>query len=306
MLHPFMIRTVATTLALALCGAGAAAEPTLDPGTLGFTEPAHPPTGFEAHLHGIAQPGRKVGVASTLEGTLMTLLVREGQVVEAGEPLAVLDNRTARASVRVAEVEADRTADMERAEVAVELARSRYERTRKSSASGGSTDFEIEEALAALKQAEADLKRAREARQSALQRLELEKTRLEQHTIRAPFDGTITRIKAEEGQSITREKEILTLVQLSTLRADVHLPVEAYGKVIEGQTYRLRASAPVSRLIDGRLINVEPVVDPATRTFRCVFEIDNSSESLPAGFLVQVDEQSVLAVLSAHPTGPAG
>jgi len=49
----------------------------------------------------------------------------------------------------------------------------------------------------------------------------------------------------------------------------------------------LAAGEPGNRDVRAKLKFADPVIDPASQTFRCVFAIDNAAPSLPAGFVVQ-------------------
>jgi multidrug efflux pump subunit AcrA (membrane-fusion protein) len=98
----------------------------------------------------------------------------------------------------------------------------------------------------------------------------------------------VTRIPAEPGISLTTETPILLLAQITNLEAQLYLPMEYYGKLKVGQSYPLAAAEPVDRTIQATLRNIDPIIDPASRTFRCVFAIPNTDESLPAGFSVRL------------------
>ena len=100
--------------------------------------------------------------------------------------------------------------------------------------------------------------------------------------------GTFTDIVFldESGALLTSQDPILVLVDHDTLEARVDLPAELYGELELGRTYTLIAEAPVNTELPGTLLGIEPVIDTASRTFRCVFEISNPEAKLPAGFTV--------------------
>ena len=84
------------------------------------------------------------------------------------------------------------------------------------------------------------------------------------------------------------------MVSLHPLRARIQLPIELYGRLRVGETYRLEPDFVISReKIPARLISLDPVIDSASRTFRCLFEIDNPEETLPAGFVVFLSTDSI-------------
>ena len=85
---------------------------------------------------------------------------------------------------------------------------------------------------------------------------------------------------------VTLEDRVIKMADLDTLEAQINLPIEMYGDLTVGETYTLSADQPVNREIDAKLKLINPIIDTASRTFRCVFAIDNRSTRLPAGFTV--------------------
>jgi len=134
--------------------------------------------------------------------------------------------------------------------------------------------------------AEAGHTAALETRKLAGVNLRLEQRRLGRYQIRAPFDGTIIEIMTEAGAMLTDEDDILRLANLDTLEAQVNLPIELYGQLEVGATYTMHAEHPVNGDVHGRLEYVNPIIDTASRTFLCVFAIENEKGRLPAGFTV--------------------
>jgi RND family efflux transporter MFP subunit len=229
-------------------------------------------------------------MSAPLEGVLMEVLVEEGEVVERGQILAVMDNRIAKAAVSVAQGAADHTAAIDHAKHELTLAESLLARLTALQEAEAGAEFELEQAKARRDQAEAALRSAAEQQLQAKWHLELEKARLEAHNIRAPFSGRILSIEVVAGTTLTQSDDLLTIVCLDHLEAQLHLPLELFGKLRTGESYRLLASAPVGRSIQSRLVFAAPVIEPATKTYRCVFTIDNKDRRLPAGFAVRFEE----------------
>jgi RND family efflux transporter MFP subunit len=240
-------------------------------------------------LPGVAVPRRQVTMSSPLEGMLMRLHVTEGQHVEADQVLAVMDDRVARAAVAAARAAAERTAPIELARQELLFSRNLLERLQKLRNMKAGSDFEVLEARTRVEKARATLLSAQEEQRLAAERLELELARLETRSLRAPFAGQVLRVDAVPGTTLTRDDELLTLVHLTELEVELHVSLELFNQLETGETYRLRASAPVNRVVDGQLVFAAPMVDAATRTYRCVFTIDNRELQLPAGFSVRLE-----------------
>lgn len=253
-------------------------------------------------LPGIAVAERQVLLSTPVEGVLAQIAVREGQLVAAGEVLATLDDRVARAAVDAARAQFESEADIAYAEAELTLADEKFARL--AQAGSAVNALTLAEARARRDQARSAVESARQARRLAELNLRLETARLDRLTIRAPFAGRVTRIHADEGATLTTSHELLQLVSLQSLRADVPVPIAMHGRLTVGARYALRAGAPVNTTLIGALRFVDPVLDPASGTFRCVFAIANAEEKLPAGFAVRLE--SFEPVPDAQPAPPAG
>lgn len=239
-----------------------------------------------AMLPGFLQPNRKVIVGSGVEGVLIHVSKAEGDRVHRGEVLAVVDNRAALGAMKLAEAEAARQSALARAESELRAARGLLERMTMAESHQAASALEVDRARAGVETAEAAVAQAKEQREEARLKFELERTRLACYDIVAPFDGQIVSVAAEAGQSVTLQSQLFTLVDTKSLRADLHLPVEWYGKLAQGETYSLAVDTPVDGVVPARLRFQEQAIETATRTFRCVFEVNNSDGELPGGALV--------------------
>lgn len=240
-------------------------------------------------FHGVALPKARAGLAPLRQGTVQSVDVTEGTAVEAGTLLVSMDSRVQEAAVALAEAAAARTGDVDGANAQLELAESRLGRLQASRRREprSVTDAQLADAAAEVRTARATLATAREDLAAARATLALERARLEELRLRAPFDGLVTRIRTRVGESIAPGTAAVEVVDLSTLVAEVHLPAHLYGRVAVGQRIQLDASTPVSDVVEAELVWVDPVMDGATRSYRCVFEIDNADGRLPAGFTVE-------------------
>ena len=79
----------------------------------------------------------------------------------------------------------------------------------------------------------------------------------------------------------------------------MHLPLSLFGRFKVGQAYGLMGDEPIRKKIEERLKIVDPVIDLASRAFRCVFQIDNKGKTLPVGFTAQLPVAHVNEMLSS-------
>jgi RND family efflux transporter MFP subunit len=239
-------------------------------------------------LPGIAEPGLQVTLSAPLDGVLMDILVREGDVVEAGQIVAIMDNRVSRAELQLAEALYARTTPRLRAELDLKLAENVLARLMAVGDRLAVSELELDQARGQRDLAATALEQAKEQSSEAKAQCALAQARLEAHNIRAPFSGQVLRIDRHGGETLAAAEAVLALANLQTLRAELYVPVRWFRQLTVGAEYRLAAAPPLDRPLPAQLVASEPKVDAATQSFRCVFEIDNAKGELPAGFAVKL------------------
>jgi RND family efflux transporter MFP subunit len=237
---------------------------------------------------GLVRPARQATIAAPVDGVLMDVRVEEGQRVSAGEVLAVMDDRVARASVELALIRSRRSGAVREAESALSMAKQIQQRLTDAAVEYATTPFELQEAEIECDRARAQLLIATEETLLAAAQLELELQRLERLAMRAPFAGRVVRLGSVEGEMLESAEPVLTLVALETLEAEIHVPMEHFGRFAVGQIYRLDLDPPAERSVEATLRFASPLIDPSSRTFRCVFVITNQDERLPSGISVRL------------------
>jgi RND family efflux transporter MFP subunit len=238
-------------------------------------------------IPGTADARREVVKGAPRDGVLQDIVVEQGQWVREGDVIARMDDATSRAAVALAREQASRTAGVERAEHTFKLAELQLARTVSANEGGAVNETEVEDARLEVEIARASLHAAMEEQRIAQLELLQAEARLEEHVIRAPFDGRIITIDIEPGAVLQIGDPVATICDYGTLKVDVLLPASWYHQLTQDADYRFHADAPVNREIEGRLVYVEPRVDAAVGGVRCRFIIDNPKHALPVGFIVR-------------------
>jgi HlyD family secretion protein len=244
-------------------------------------------------LPGIVQPSSQVTMSAPVEGMLMEVRVREGQRVEQGEILAVLDNRVAQAAVDVSRTAADQTGEIQQAREELNFSKIHFDRQLELKSATGGSGFELLEAETRYEKAKAALLSVEQNQRRAQGMLELEMARLESHNIRAPFHGEILRLHTDPGATLTRDDDLLTIICVDELELELYIPLVHYEQLQVGEDYPLAVGAPVNHTVIGRLKYVAPVIDSATGAVRAVFTLNNHDHKLPAGSSAQLDTQNL-------------
>ena len=194
-------------------------------------------------------------------GTLTDVPVVSGQRVEAGDPVATLDDEAEKIARDIAarEVE-DATVARDRA---ARLVRSR---------AGARTDLDAAEN--ALARAELALRDAR---------LELDR-----RTVRAPIAGTVGLVELERGDRVTAETPIATIDDRSTIRVDFRVPERFADRVREGQPIEASSFALPGTELAGEIVAVGGRVERDSRTLPVQAAIDNAADRLRPGMSFSV------------------
>lgn len=256
-------------------------------------------------FHGIARPSQQADLPALVRGTISVVHVREGQSVNQGDPLITLDDRVPQARLNAATIKANLTGTLQRAEVDLRMAESRVRRLRRVTNSGAGAAFELEESEGLRDRALATVQQQRDLLQAAEAERQMAQAELDQYTIHAPFDGTITELHRKSG-TVDPSIPVVSLANLRTLEVEMHLPSQMYGTLQQGDTVRLQAAAPVARVVQTEVLSVSPVLNSASDTFRCLLQADNSSTNYPAGFSVVLhsdarDGQAVKRTATRYP-----
>lgn len=257
---------------------------------------------------GIVKPTRYVVLRAEAVGQVIPgELAAEGEARSAGELIARLADRGQAEAVALAQMRSESDLSVRRAVEAVNELQLRLEQAKDMVKQDAGTDWEVRQARVQLELSKIDLAIAKQDRDAAALQFDLEQARLERFALKAPFDGRVMKLEAQPGATVDQGDPVAVFASLTELKAELFLPVARYGQMEVGQRYELQAGAPVGRGLRAELKWVDPMIDPASQTFRCVFAIDNSDLSLPAGFLVWLprEAEALVQEADAEPTAVA-
>lgn len=241
---------------------------------------------LQTTLPGATRPARAVTLGASFDARLMELLVEEGAAVRKGDIIARLDARVVAASLELAREEAGHTARMERARAQLKRDLQILQRMKDAFERGGANAMEVDDAQTSVDLARAELDEALEIRAAAARRVQQAAARLEEHTIRAPFDGVVLRLATDEGAVLRTGDPIAELADVQTVTVDLYLPAETALSLELGALYALRLDAPIDRVVTAQARYIEPSIEPTSGAMRVVFEFDAPNGRLPAGLLV--------------------
>ena len=113
--------------------------------------------------------------------------------------------------------------------------------------------------------------------------LELQKTR-----IQAPFDGVVARRYTRVGQRVEAGARLFWVTAVSPLHVRFTLPERFVQKVVPGDSVTVSSLDPQDSPHAARILQVSPVVDPASNTIEIVAEIQGAPNGLRPGMKATV------------------
>ena len=173
-------------------------------------------------LVGTVRSRSSVTVQAQVEGFLKKINVKSGERVAAGKILFEIDDSSQLAVV--AGLESTRAAR----EADASYARQQAERVKKLLAAGAASQQELEQAEAAQRSTQAQLKAIEE-------QIRQQKNEWQYSRVTAPAAGVIGDIPVREGDRITRQTQLTTIDDNSTLELYLNVPVQEAPKVKPGQ-----------------------------------------------------------------------
>lgn len=112
--------------------------------------------------------------------------------------------------------------------------------------------------------------------------------RIENKTIRAPFDGILGLRKISVGSLVVPGDLITTLDDISQIKLDFHVPSIFLDVVKEGLTIKAESEALGQRLVRGTVTKISPRVDARTRSVEVRAILPNPEGLIKPGILLRV------------------
>ena len=106
-------------------------------------------------------------------------------------------------------------------------------------------------------------------------------------SIRAPFNGAVKERKVNLGEYLKVQSPVMVLVRMDQLRARLQVPEKWAGALQTGATVDVRVDAYPNEVFQGKLVRINPSVNPDSRSFEIEAMIPNPSGKLKPGFFVQ-------------------
>lgn len=219
-----------------------------------------------------------VALTAKASGTVEKISFVEGQTVKAGDELIRLDVAERRADLEASRA-AISTTRAQRDETAQKLERAMTLRR-----TGAGTEAQVADLSLQLKTIETNIAAA-EARERAAA------ARLDDLSIRAPFDGRVGMRLISLGALVDNKIVITTLDDVSRMRLDFSVPETLITKVAVGAAVNAVSAAFPGRAFKGEVAVIDTRIDPITRSAKVMAIIPNADAALKPGMFMNVSLQ---------------
>src|SRR5213075_1526594 len=230
---------------------------------------------------GTLNPVVNVQVGSQVSGNIAKLFADFNSQVKAGQVVAQIDPALFQAPVTQAE------GDLANAQAALELARVNAKRTQDLFARKTSSQADLDQAMANLHQAEANVK----IKQGALDKA---KADLEHCTITSPIDGVVISRNVDVGQTVAASLQAPVIFQiandLTKMQIDSNVAEADVGVLEVGQDVDFTVDAFPMRTFHGKVVQVRnaPITVQNVVTYDTVIGVSNPDMKLKPGMTANV------------------
>lgn len=202
---------------------------------------------------GTVRPRTETRVEAQVAGRVLKVMSRPGEEVKEGQLLVVLDDKEYRA--RLEQARQGQSA----ARAALDLAQREYGRLSRLLKTGAAPKRDVDRAKEALQQAQA-------AQGRSLKQVEEAQISLSYTQVKAPEHGQVVKRFIEAGDLALPGRPLVVLQTGGALRLEALVREGLIQKVRMGQEMAVEIPA-LGRGIQGKVEEIVPTADPATRTF---------------------------------------
>jgi RND family efflux transporter MFP subunit len=245
----------------------------------------------DERIEAITKPSEDRVLSFVRPGMVAKVLVKEGDVVKAGQELIRLDDEAEQEQIEQLKADAEDEIHAKAAEA--KLAQSKVDRKKieKAHADGVATDLELDHARLDVTIAELSLLLTKFDQGQKKRKFREAKIQLDRMRMTSPIDGKVQRILVEPGEAANALEKILQVVSVDPLWIDVPVPTPLAKTLTPGKDtavveFPAEGKAKAPRRV-GSITYKASVADSASETLTVRVEVANPT-ARPAGERVYV------------------
>jgi membrane fusion protein (multidrug efflux system) len=225
-------------------------------------------------ITGSIQPERKADLRAEVSAVVLQVLKENGDAVRKGDVLIRMDQTTILDNLRSAEDNARNAAQ------ALDQAERNVQRLKTLRASGMTSLQALDDAEVRRNAAQSELS-ASKAR-AAQARQQLERT-----VVRAPFDGVVSDRKASAGDTASIGKELLKVIDPTSMRFAGRVSADKISQVSVGQTVGFRINGYAGQEFRGKVTRVDPSANDVTRQVEVLVSFSDATQPRVSGLYAE-------------------
>ncbi|MCS7307757.1 MAG: efflux RND transporter periplasmic adaptor subunit [Aquificaceae bacterium] len=210
---------------------------------------------------------KRVEVATRVMGRVKELLVKEGQMVRAGQLLISVDGEDIQAQVSAVEqqvLQAEQA--LKSANAHFETVKKTFERYSALLKEGAITQQEFDNMKAQYESAKAQVEQAKAGVKAVQSQRQAVASQLKYTNITSPVSGVVVQRNVDVGDLAVPGQPLLVL-EAPPYMFEVFLPERLSDKVKVGEVYKVYIHS-ANLTLKGKVWEVSPALDPVTKTFR--------------------------------------
>jgi membrane fusion protein, multidrug efflux system len=216
-------------------------------------------------ITGSIEPERRADLRAEVSAVVLAVLKENGDPVKRGDLLVRLDQTAIRDSLTAAEASA-RAADQ-----AYEQAERQFQRMSTLRQTGVVSTQQLEDVEIRRNTAQSD-------RAAARTRVVTARQQLARTEVRAPFDGIVSDRKVSAGDTAAVGKELLKVIDPSSLRFEGLVSADSIGEVRAGQHVWFKIHGFASDDFTGVVTRVNPAANVTTRQVEVLVAFDDAKK----------------------------
>lgn len=240
-------------------------------------------------VSGQLQPLNQATVKAKVAGEIVSIAVREGQTVNAGQLVARID-----------------TIDLESRLVermgALESARAQLALAEKTRAMNNKLLSEKFISQNAFDGSESSYNVAQGSVKSAEAQVRLAQNAIKDASVAAPLSGVVAKRHVQPGEKVAFDSPIVTVVDLTALELAALVPAVDVPEISIGMNVELAVEGFGDRKFTGRIERINPSTEPGTRAFNVYVALPNAGNALRSGMFAT--GRVGIAMSSPAPTLP--
>jgi membrane fusion protein, multidrug efflux system len=215
----------------------------------------------EVSTVGTLKPDESVVIKSEIAGRIQSIEFKEGQKVEAGATLFLLDASEYKAL-------------LDQNNATLVLNKQSYERTKDLFSKQLTSHQALDEAKSKFEESKA--------------KLTVDKVRLDKMTIKAPFSGVLGLREVSQGAYIIPNQPLVRLDKLDTIKLDFRIPEIYLSKINNGQTVTVTLDSFPTKEFIGKVYATDLAIDEESRTLLLRAKLPNPNLELQGGLFARV------------------